>query len=111
MPKKTAPDEVRGSKEFIAYYKAVKRDSEENKRIRECIESLKKNLQIGDKVSKEKFPPNYLKKYGITNLYRVATGNSRLTYTIIADKENKVLCILEYFPTHKEYSERFGYDT
>jgi mRNA-degrading endonuclease RelE of RelBE toxin-antitoxin system len=55
-----------------------------------------------------KNPPHYLKKYGITNLYRVAIGNSRLTYTIIADKDKKVLCILEYFPAHRE---RFGYDT
>ncbi len=111
MPKKTAPDEVRGSKEFIAYYNTIKRDSEEYKRICQCIVCLKKDCQIGDKICKEKFPSHYVKKYGITNLYRAAIGNGRLTYTIIADKDKKVLCILEYFPTHKEYSERFGYDT
>ncbi len=110
MPEKTAPDEVRGSKEFIAYYNTVRRDSEEYKRISECIDALKKDVQIGDKISKEKIPARYLKKYGVTNLYRVAIGSSRLTYTIIADKEKKVLCILEYFATHKEYSDRFGYD-
>jgi mRNA-degrading endonuclease RelE of RelBE toxin-antitoxin system len=111
LPKKTAPDEVKGSKEFIANYNTLKRDSEEYKRINECITSLKQDCQIGDKIGKEKIPPHYLKKYGVTNLYRVAIGNSRLTYTIIADKNKKVLCILEYFPTHKEYNERFGYDT
>jgi mRNA-degrading endonuclease RelE of RelBE toxin-antitoxin system len=111
LSKKTAPDEVRGSKEFMAYYNTAKRDSEEYKRINQCIDSLKKNRQPGDRVGKEKIPKEYLKKYALTNLHRVAIGNSRLTYTIIADKDKKVLCILEYFPTHKEYSERFGYDS
>jgi mRNA-degrading endonuclease RelE of RelBE toxin-antitoxin system len=95
----------------MAYYNTPKKDSEEYKRLSRCIDSLKKNCQLGDRVSKEKIPLHYLKKYAITNLYRVAIGNGRLTYTIIADKDRKVLCILEYFPTHKEYSERFGYDT
>jgi hypothetical protein len=95
----------------MAYYNNLKRDSEEYKRISQCIDALKQNRQLGDRVGKEKIPQLYLKKYAITNLYRVAISNSRLTYTIIADKNKKGLCILEYFSTHKEYSERFGYDT
>lgn len=110
LVKRIPPDEVRGSEEFMAYYNSLNKQSEEYKRISDCIETLKENRQVGDKVGRDKFPDYYVKKYGITNLYRVEIGDCRLSYTIIAENGKKILCILEYFPTHKDYSERYGYD-
>jgi hypothetical protein len=110
LVKKKAPDEVRASKEFNAYYCGLNRNSETYKRITACIDSIKKNWQVGDKVGREKFPNYYLEKYGINNLYRLEVGDCRLAYTIIADGCKLAAVILEYFESHKGYSERFGYD-
>jgi hypothetical protein len=111
LPKKKAPDEVKASEEFNAYYSGLKKNSEVHKRITDCIVSIKENWQVGDKVGRDLFPVLYVEKYGITNLYRLEIGDCRLTYTIIADGCKLVACILEYFESHKKYSERFGYDT
>jgi hypothetical protein len=110
LPTKKAPDEVRTSPEFNAYYNGLKKNSEVYKRIKACIDIIRENWQVGDKVGKEKFPKSYVDNYEITNLYRLEIGDCRLAYTIIADGCKKVACILEYFESHKEYSERFGYD-
>ncbi|MCL5876403.1 MAG: hypothetical protein M1540_01150 [Candidatus Bathyarchaeota archaeon] len=110
MAKKKAPDEVRASKEFNAYYAGLNRAGEVFKRINACIDSIKENWQVGDKVGREKFPDYYVVKYGINNLYRLEVGDCRLAYTIIADGCRLVAVVLEYFESHKEYSERFGYD-
>ncbi len=109
MAKKKAPDEVRASTEFNIYYQGLKKISEEYKRITTCIDSVKENWQVGDKVGRGKFPKYYVDKYNITNLYRLEIGDCRLSYTIIADGCKLIVCILEYFESHKEYSERFGY--
>lgn len=109
MAKKKAPDEVRASNEFNEYYSGLNRTGEAYKRITACIGSVKENWQVGDKVGQEKFPAYYLEKYGINNLYRLEVGDCRLAYTIIADGCKLVAVILEYFESHKEYCERFGY--
>ncbi len=107
--KKKAPDEVRASPEFRAYYGGLNKQGEVYKRITSCIDSIKENWQVGDKVGKAKFPDYYVEKYGINNLYRLEIGDCRLAYTIIADGCRLVACVLEYFESHKEYCERFGY--
>ncbi len=111
MAKKKAPDEVRASKEFNAYYTGLNRTGETYKRITACIESIKENWQVGDKVGRNKFPDYYVEKYGINNLYRLQVGDCRLAYTIVADGCRLVAVVLEYFESHKVYSERFGYGT
>ena len=110
MAKKKAPDEVRASPEFSAYYSGLKKNSEVYKRIKVCIDTVKENWQVGDKVGRDKFPKYYVEKYEITNLYRLEVGDCRLAYTMIADGCRLVACIIEYFESHKQYSERFGYD-
>jgi mRNA-degrading endonuclease RelE of RelBE toxin-antitoxin system len=109
LVKRLPPDEVRGSEKFMAFYSSLDKKSEEYKRITSCIDAIKENRQVGEKVQKDKFPKYYVRKYEISNLYRVEIGDCRLSYTLIADGLKKVACILEYFPTHKEYSKRFGY--
>ena len=109
MVKGLPPHEVKGSEEFTAFYGSLDKNSEEYKRITVCIDAIKGNRQVGEKVQKDKFPKYYVRKYRITNLYRMEIGDCRLSYTLIADGLKKVACILEYFPTHKEYSKRFGY--
>jgi mRNA-degrading endonuclease RelE of RelBE toxin-antitoxin system len=51
-----------------------------------------------------------MKKYKIHNLFRIKTGKeSRLIYMIVAEGENKVVIILDFFPKHKDYERCFGY--
>lgn len=104
-----SPDEVKGSKDFTAFYKELNKQSEEYKRLTACIDAIKENWQVGDKVGRNKFPDYYVKKYGINNLYRLEIGDCRLSYTLIADGLRKVVVIIEYFSTHKAYDDRFGY--
>lgn len=82
---KKAPDEVRASKEFNAYYAGLNRNGEAYRRMTACIESIKENWQVGDKVGRDKFPDYYVEKYGINNLYRLQVGDCRIAYTIVAD--------------------------
>jgi len=47
---------------------------------------LRENIEAGEKVEKRKWPKMYVRKYGITSLFRLDLDrNYRLTYTIIAD--------------------------
>ncbi len=108
--RKKAPDEVRASQEFRTYYDCLKKNSEIYRRVFDCIEAIKEYWQVGDKVGRAKFPDYYVQKYDIDNLYRLESGDCRLAYTILGDGCLLVVCILEFFETHKEYSERFGYD-
>jgi hypothetical protein len=110
LTKKKAPDEVTASKEFREFYNSLKKTSEEYKRITACIDAVKENWQVGDKVGKNLFPKVYVDRYCINNLYRLEIGDCRLAYTILADGCRKAAVILEYFGSHKEYSERFGYN-
>lgn len=109
VKKRLPPDDLRGSPDFMDYYNSLDKNSEEYKRISGCLELVREDRQVGTKVGKDKFPDYYVKKYEITNVYKVNIGDCRLSYTIIAENKKKIACILEYFPTHKAYSKRFGY--
>ena len=71
---------------------------------------MRENIEAGEKVEKLKWPKIYVRKYGITNLFRLDPDrNYCLSYTIIADGSKKIACVLEDVD-HKTYNRRFGYD-
>lgn len=109
MPKRKPPDELKSTPEFSEFYANLDREGETFKRIENCLDILRRDMCAGDQVQKDRFPKYYVKKYGIRNLYRKEIGNCRLSYTIISEDSKKILCVLEYFPSHKEYNRRFGY--
>ena len=77
--------------------------------IRRAIEDLKQDPTCGIKIPKDRWPKIYIKKYGITNLWKYDLPNAwRLIYTIMADKIMISSVILEWF-SHKDYEKRFGY--
>ena len=110
MRKRRPPDDLRGSVEFNEFYTNLDRESETYKRIKNCLDILRQDMCAGDQIPKDRFPKYYVKKYRIENLYRKEIGNCRLTYTIIAENSEIIVCVLEYFPTHKAYNKRFGYN-
>lgn len=110
MRNRESPDELRGSPEFAAFLSGLDKAGEVYQRIRSALDAVKADVLVGDKVEKKKWPRLYVGKYGISNLFRMDTGKgTRLSYTIIAENKRKVVVVLEFFSTHKEYESRFGY--
>jgi hypothetical protein len=110
LRKRKPPDDLRGTTEFEAFFTELDNDCELYKRIRTALEAIKADMLVGDKVGRKKWPKNYITQHNIRNLFRMETGKgSRLSYTIIAEKKKKVVVVLEFFSSHKEYERRFGY--
>ncbi|MFZ7137880.1 MAG: hypothetical protein ACOWW1_05630 [archaeon] len=110
MRKRVPPDGLRGTPEFGVFFSGLDDDCELYKRIRAALEAIKADMFVGDKIEKKKWAKVYVTKYGIRNLFRMETGKeSRLIYTIIAETDKKIVVVLEFFSSHKEYERRFGY--
>ena len=67
------------------------------------------NAFCGVQVPKRLIPKDYLKKYGIDNLWKYNLPNAwRLLYSVARDEIVVVAIILEWMP-HKEYERLFRY--
>ena len=109
MRKHKPPDDLRGTPEFNAFYSSFGKDCELRKVIEKCLDSLREDMLVGDKIERRKWPKKYVREYRIYNLFRLDAGKCRLTYTIIAEGKKKVVCVIEFFSNHKKYNRRFGY--
>jgi len=110
LRKRTPPDELRGTPEFEAFFSGLDNDCELYKRIRAALEAVKADMLVGDKIEKKKWAKKYVTKYGVRNLFRMETGKeSRLIYTVIAENNKKIVVVLKFFSSHKEYERCFGY--
>ena len=70
---------------------------------------LKENPFAGDQVKKEQIPDYYLKKYDITNLWRIELSNYwRLLYTIQSNEIEVIDFVLDILD-HEKYNDKFGY--
>ncbi len=70
---------------------------------------LKENPFVGDQVKKEQIPDFYIKKYGITNLWRIELANYwRLVYTLQSNEVEIIDFVLDIID-HEEYNKKFGY--
>jgi len=80
------------------------------KGISRAIKDLQQNAFSGIQIPKRLWPKDYIKKYGINNLWKYDLPNSwRLIYTITPENEVELIsAILEWFD-HKEYERRFKY--
>lgn len=77
--------------------------------IDRAMDDLKRDPSCGTKIPKRLWPKIYVRKYGITNLWKYDLPNGwRVIYTIEVDKIKVVNIILEWFD-HKEYNRRFNY--
>ena len=108
------PSEIRFVEEAIkeAFYKLQKGDSSEKelfKFINQAIDNIEKNAFCGIQIPRKQIPKEYIKKYGITNLWKYDLPNAwRLIYTIRGGKAIVISVLLEWM-THKEYERRFNY--
>src|SRR3989338_7969270 len=78
------------------------------KSITQAIKSLRENAFSGIHVPKRLIPREYIKKWGIKNLWKYDLPKGwRLMYTVTSDNEVELIsAILEWFD-HKEYERRF----
>jgi len=77
--------------------------------IERAINDLKLKPLCGIKIPKNVWPEEYIKKFGITNLWKYDLPNGwRLIYTIETNEVMIVNIILEWFD-HKNYERRFNY--
>jgi len=94
-------------------FDSLKEGKFEDKKLYEFIdratEDIKKDPTCGTKIKKQLWPKEYIKQYGITNLWKYDLPNAwRLVYTIESDEVKIMGIILEWF-THREYERRFNY--
>ncbi|MFA6023300.1 MAG: hypothetical protein WC781_04385 [Candidatus Pacearchaeota archaeon] len=108
------PSETRFVEESVkeAFYDLENGDSSEKelfKFISQAMDNIEKNAFCGIQIPKIQIPKEYIKKYGIANLWKYDLPNAwRLIYTIRGGKAIVVSVILEWM-SHKEYERRFGY--
>jgi len=77
--------------------------------IGRAIDDLKKNPVCGIRIPNRLIPKEYIKNYGISNLWKYNLPNAwRLLYTIVGDEIKIISVILEWMD-HKNYEKRFGY--
>ena len=84
-------------------------DRDVYKWILRAIDDLKNNSYCGIQIPKRLIPKEYIKKYGLDNLWKYDMPKGwRLVYTVVRDEVLILSVILEWFD-HKNYERRFKY--
>jgi len=86
-------------------------DDELKKYLQRAFDDIKNNAFCGIQIPKKLIPREYLKKYGIKNLWKYDLPIGwRLVYSITTPTKVEIVSIiLEWFTSHKEYERRFKY--
>lgn len=105
----TKTKEIRGSKDFGAFFEPLSDIDPLKKEIRDAFQLLKNDCSVGDKIKHNLWPQTYVQRYQITNLWRYRLNSGwRLLYHIVGEPDGFVVYILEALP-HDEYEKRFHY--
>lgn len=95
-----------------AFYQLNNGDSSEKelfKIINQAMNNLEQNAFYGIQIPKNLIPRDYVKKFGVNNLWKYDLPRGwRLIYSIAGDKVQVLSLILEWFD-HKNYEKKFGY--
>lgn len=101
--------EERLEKSFLSLQYGTSEEAQLYANIQNAIISIKSNPARGIKIPKRLWPREYVKKYGVTNLWKFNLPSAwRLIYTITSDEVTILNIILDWF-THKEYEWKFNY--
>jgi len=98
------------SDELEKDFNELKNDDPIKKGMIRAIKDLQQNAFSGIQIPKRLFPEEYIKKYGIKNLWKYDLPNGwRLLYTVTPENEVELIsAILEWF-NHKDYERKFNY--
>ncbi|MFC2162709.1 hypothetical protein ACFLRF_03435 [Candidatus Altiarchaeota archaeon] len=94
-------------------YDDLKKSKTEDKKLHEWIgrafDDLKDNAFCGIQVPKKQIPKEYVRKYGIDNLWKYNLPNAwRLLYSV-ANNEVLIISIIIEWLDHKKYERKFNY--
>jgi len=74
-------------------------------------QELLQNRIKGEKVPKDRWPQDYVQKWGLTNLFKCDLRQGyRATYTLQFEGGGTAVILLELL-SHDQYEQRFGYKT
>lgn len=74
-----------------------------------AFEDIKKKPACGIQIPNRLMPKEYVRKYGIDNLWKYNLPNAwRLLYSMAKDDIEIIAIVLEWLD-HKSYERRFGY--
>lgn len=81
------------------------------KLIEKGIEKLKYDFRYGEHIKKEKIPEEYVKTFGVENLWKLNLNSFwRMIYTVRGTEIEVISVVLEVLD-HKDYDRKFGYKT
>jgi hypothetical protein len=80
------------------------------KAIARAVLDLRENAFCGTQIPKRLFPKEYVREYGITNLWKYDLPLGwRLLYTVAAQDEVEIISAILDWSDHKTYERRFKY--
>lgn len=89
--------------------KKISKDKNLSKWLKRAFEDIEKNPFCGIQIPRKIIPKEYIKKYGIKNVFKYNLPNAwRLIYSLEKEEIFIVAIVLEWFP-HKQYERRFKY--
>ena len=98
------------SDELESSFNILPEDDFLKKSIKQAVQNLKENAFCGIQVPKRLIPKEYIKKWGITNLWKYDLPKGwRLMYTVTSDNEVELISAILEWCDHKEYERRFKY--
>ena len=71
---------------------------------------IKLNPHYGEPIPKKQIPPEYIQKFGVTNLFWVSLPSFwRMLYTLTANGEIEIVAFVLDILDHGKYNKKFGY--
>ncbi len=85
-------------------------DPELAKQLNIAKKNLMENAFCGIQIPKELIPETYIKKYGVTNLWKYNLPNAwRLIYSVTTPTKIEIISVVLEWMNHKNYERRFKY--
>jgi hypothetical protein len=78
--------------------------------LRRAIAHIKTNAYCGTQLQKRLIPSEYIKKYGVNNLWKYDLPDGwRLIYSLFPQNKVEILSVVIEWFNHKDYEKRFNY--
>lgn len=99
-------------------YEHLKKEAATSKTDKTILNAITKKFELirsephyGEPIAKSLIPNEYIKKYKITNLFRVELPNYwRMLYTLTeGETKIEIIAFILNILDHAEYDKRFGY--
>jgi hypothetical protein len=71
---------------------------------------IRANIHYGQPIGKAKIPSEYVRNYGVNNLFWVGLPHGwRMLYTLASNGEVEIIAFVLDIFDHDKYNKRFGY--